>query len=163
MIATLLTVMLAGQSLPLPAGSLDQPETVSPAIVAPPKPEVPTDHDLTKSLNDLVRSHPDQVVCLQLTRTGSHRPHRDCRTIRGWYDYEAVRRPAMAKLLQQLKVANGDVAGATALAPPYELLQHVKDRYRSPRARAAAKARALERTKAEARRPPPAAPTTSHP
>lgn len=163
MIVTILTVMLVAQSLPLPAGSLDQPDTVSPAIIAPRTQEVPTDHDLTRSLNDLVKSHPDQVVCLQLMRTGSHRLHRDCRTIRGWYDYEAVRRPALAKLLQKLGVADNDVAGATALAPPYELLQHVKDRYRSPSARAAAKARALERTKAEARRPPPAAPTTSHP
>lgn len=163
MIAMLVTLMLAGQIAPAPATSTDPANTVSPAIISPRAPDLPSDQDVAQGLNALLKTHPDKVVCLSLIRTGSHMRKRDCRTLRAWYDYEAVRQPGLARALQQLKVSKGDTAGSVALTPPYELLQYVKDRYRSPTVRAEAKARSVQRTKVDAHRPVAADPRISNP
>jgi hypothetical protein len=151
------------------APQADQPDnTVDPAIIESRRRwpgVVPTDLEIANQLGDALKAQPDKMICLQITRTGSRMPHEACKTLRGWYDFESSRDTA-AHTRDVVAVFDhmprgGDEVGARIAPPPHELVEVIKDRYRSPSARTMA----TERAKARLNRAPrsPADPPVSNP
>ncbi len=166
LIPTLLAFAMAGAQ----AQDAPQPNVVAPAIIQPRGNGpwggvVPSDEAITQQLNTLVRQDPDRVICLRLVRGTSRLPREACRTLEGWYDFEAARdekksvRDVIAILKHQGR--GGDEVGARLREPPYELVEMIKDRYQSPKIRARAVERAKIRRSSSER--PPADPLVSHP
>ncbi|KQV58223.1 MULTISPECIES: hypothetical protein [unclassified Caulobacter] len=144
-----------------------QTNEVAPAIIQPRKGRggvVPSDLEIERQLDLMLKDQPEKVICVRLVREGSRLPHEACKTLRGWYDFETGRgkegqvRDVIAALKHNPR--GGDEVGARVRAAPYELIEMIKDRYRSPAARAQAAQRAKTRL-APARSP--ADPLTSNP
>jgi hypothetical protein len=143
-----------------------QSTEVAPAIIQPRQGwggVVPSDREIKRQLANMLKTQPDKVICLQVLHTGSRLPHEACRTLRGWYDFEASRdaEGQVAAIAEILRPESGkDIVGATIAPPPHELVEMIKDRYQSPRARAQAAQRARARLA-----PPrsPADPAVSNP
>jgi hypothetical protein len=133
---------------------------VAPAIVPAPRYQaVPNDAEIVKQLNQLVLQQPDRVLCISLTRTGSHLPKNDCRTLRAWYNFEDDRdiQLLVAKMAGDISPVGG------MLGPPYELVDEIKTRYRLPSTRSKAEARTRARAQAERGAPSRAEPPISNP
>lgn len=139
-------------------------DPIDPAVVEAPRRwpgVVPTDFQLKRQLDAMLQTHPDKVICVNVVRAGSRLPHPACRTLRGWYDFEADRDTAanVAKFAATCRPESGmDPVGGT-IGPPYELMEHIKDLYQNPRIRRAALAREKARLSA-ASAPRPASPAT---
>jgi carbamoylphosphate synthase large subunit len=124
---------------------------VAPAIVRPRRSwggVVPTDLEIKRQLADALKVQPDKVICLEVLRTGSRLPRETCRTLQGWYDFEMARdsEAQIATVAEMLRPESGkDVVGSTIASPPHELVEMIKDRYQSPKARAQAALRARTR------------------
>jgi hypothetical protein len=160
---------LAAMMMLAAAPQAEQPDnTVDPAIIQAPRRwpgVVPTDLEIANQLAIALKAQPDKVICLRIARTGSRMPHETCKTLRRWYDFESDRdtgghtRDILAELDGMPR--GGDEIGGRLAVPPHELVEMIKDRYRSPSARALA----TERAKARLNRAPrsPADPPVSNP
>ena len=136
----LLAVVLLLQQAPVPQNEVEGVVVVAPTS-APEPPRPLADAEITEQFNDLLAKEPDRVICVTKQPLGSRINRPVCQTLRGWYDFEALRD------------TNSMRGGAGAvLAPPYELVDLVKARMRDPRTRAQAEIRAGQRQDAEAQR-----------
>ena len=134
-------IFIAALMLQQAAAAPNQVESVTvEAAARPPAPPAPiADKAIEKQLSDLLAKDPDRVICLTKTPTGTRIAKPICQTLRGWYDFEAARDTAAVR---------GGAGGVQA--PPYELVDLIKDRMRDPKTRALAEARAGARLEAEA-------------
>ncbi|MET3664560.1 hypothetical protein [Caulobacter sp. 1776] len=163
----MLSVMFAFAMAGAPPQSASEANEVAPAIIQPRRGwggAVPSDLEIERQLDVLLKEQPDRVICVRLVRGDSRLPHEACKTLRGWYDFETDRgkegqvRDVIAILKHSPR--GGDEVGGRIGAAPYELIEMIKDRYRSPTARNQAAQRAKARV---APRRSPADPPVSNP
>lgn len=165
LVSTLFAFALAGAPAPQ---AVPQNTEVAPAIIEPRRGwggVVPTDVQIANQLHTLLQEQPDKVICLRVIRTGARLPHEACRTLQGWYDFEAARdeEAQTTNIIAVIKhrPRGGDPVGARIGTPPHELVDMIKDRYRSPQVRALAAERAKARRSGPMRSP--ADPPVSNP
>ena len=155
LVALTAALMLTAAPQPTPSDN-----EVAPAIVQAPKRwpgVVPTDLEITNQLAFALKTQPDKVVCLNINHVGTRLPRQACKTLRAWYNFEADRDAGsqvrdVVAILDDMP-GGGDEIGARLAVPPYELVELIKDRYRSPSARALAMERAKARLHPASRSP----------
>ncbi len=138
----LLAAAPASQEAAPPPGSIPIDPLVVEAYRKNPPP-IPTTQQIVNQLNDLVKEQPDRVVCLRKAPLGTRLPNNYCSTLRKWYDFQASR--DQGNRLSSANVTTGELTSG----PPYELVDLIRTRYRDPKTRAQAEARAQMRAAAE--------------
>lgn len=144
MLAVVALLFLAGAPGP-------QADQVAPAIIeARPKTAdvTPSEGEIVAQLNQLVRDEPNRTVCFRPPApTGTRLAKATCRTLAEWYQFERDR-DTQTRVAYLLKASDArqkmDPTGA-ASGPPYELVDMLKARYRSPKVRASAMKHARDR------------------
>jgi hypothetical protein len=153
MAALVLALLLTGQAAPA-ANEVD-PLLVQPRgwLSGP----VPSEDSIVRSLNELVLTEPDRVVCVPREPTGTRRKLNHCATLQQWYDLNSDRNvPGKKAQMDHPAMRSAFVNNAQ---PPYELVNMITQRYRSPKAREQANMRAVTTTQPAS----PAQPAVSNP
>ena len=91
---------------------------------------VPTERTVARALDRLVVAQPQRIVCIEREHVGSRIKRNQCATLQHWYDLNSGRNiPGRVA-----KKGNPATHGfyANDYAAPYELVNMITERYRSP-------------------------------
>lgn len=111
LLLTLMALLVAQDPAPPPADG----NVVAPLVIEGKKTsEVPTRLEITDGLNDLLKTDPDRMICLERKPLYSRIPRMQCGTLRAWYRFQT---------------RSGVFEGAKNPEPPTELVAAVQDQY----------------------------------